>query len=82
MFNHPYPTVYGFFYCPCIHESADALMSLHATKRGAYVAMRAHKIAHYLECMSYDRYRGDTKRKFYKSEPYVEWSIKPVVVEP
>lgn len=36
-------TLYGFYYCPCIHESASALISLHRTEKGAQVAMEFHK---------------------------------------
>lgn len=35
--------LYGFYYCPCIHESASALISLHRTEKGAEIAMEFHK---------------------------------------
>ncbi|CAN7450287.1 hypothetical protein LJR066_002823 [Acidovorax sp. LjRoot66] len=37
--------VYGFFHNDCYHESAPRLVSLHATKRGAFKAMIAHQYA-------------------------------------
>lgn len=39
--------VYGYFYNPCIHESADGLVSLHATKELADRAMANAKQDHY-----------------------------------
>lgn len=35
--------VYAFMYCPCIHESAAAVISLHKTLKGAEIAMEFHK---------------------------------------
>lgn len=35
--------LYGFFHNPCIHESMAGLVSLHASKAGAWRAMRARK---------------------------------------
>lgn len=35
--------VYAFKYCPCIYESAYGTISLHATKKGAEIAMEFHK---------------------------------------
>lgn len=35
--------VYAFDYCPCIHESAWATISLHRTENGAIKAMNEHK---------------------------------------
>jgi hypothetical protein len=34
-------TLFGYFHNPFIHESAEALVSLHHTKAGAWRAMRA-----------------------------------------
>jgi len=36
--------VYGFYYCDCIYESAFALHSLHYSLKGAYRAMKEHRI--------------------------------------
>ena len=37
-------TLWGFFRCPCVYESAAyALASLHKTKAGAWRAMREHQ---------------------------------------
>lgn len=36
-------TLYGFFHCDCIYESAYGLVSLHASKAGAYRAMVAYQ---------------------------------------
>jgi len=35
--------LFGFFYNPCIHESAYGLISIHLTKEGAEKAMSEHK---------------------------------------
>lgn len=37
--------LYGYFRNPCIHESAAALVSLHATKAGAWRAKHAAMFA-------------------------------------
>jgi len=37
--------VYAFMYCPCIHESAFATVSLHKTEKGAEMAMAFDKEA-------------------------------------
>jgi hypothetical protein len=31
--------VWAFLYCPCIHESSFATVSLHKTEKGAEIAM-------------------------------------------
>ena len=36
-------SVYAAEWCDCVHESAFGIVSLHKTKRGAYLAMR-HKL--------------------------------------
>lgn len=36
-------TLWGFFRCPCVYESAYALVSLHKTKVGAWRAMSEHQ---------------------------------------
>jgi hypothetical protein len=35
--------VWAFLYCPCIHESSFATVSLHKTEKGAEIAMEFHK---------------------------------------
>lgn len=40
--------LYGFYYCPCIYESAPGLQSLHKTKEGAEAAME-NFLKEYLE---------------------------------
>ena len=37
--------VYAFEWCDCVFESAFGVKSLHATKVGAYRAMRAHLLS-------------------------------------
>jgi len=37
--------LYGFRYCPCIYESSYSTISIHKTKKGAYSAMKKHRIA-------------------------------------
>ena len=36
--------VYAFEWCDCVYESAFGVVSLHDTKKGAYVAMRKRKL--------------------------------------
>ena len=35
--------IYEFLYCPCIYESAWAIVSLHKTKERAKKALKKHK---------------------------------------
>lgn len=35
--------VFAHVYCPCIHESAEGVVSLHFTKEGAEKAMEKYK---------------------------------------
>lgn len=57
--------IYEFLYCPCVHESAWATVSLHRTKEGAEKAMKKHK---------------DVERrkfnKLYKDEPELKKQMK------
>ena len=39
--------IYEFLYCECVWESSSASMSLHRTKKGAYMAMRKHLMQEY-----------------------------------
>jgi len=41
--------VYEFCYCDCIYESAAATVSIHLSKKGAWEAMKKHKLEVYEE---------------------------------
>lgn len=55
--------VYAFEWCDCVYESAFGVQSLHATKAGAYRAMRANVLAYAasereMQLSGYPNYRG------------------------
>ena len=74
--------LWAYYYCGCIFESADALMSLHHTKVGAWKAMRtrmqheAHKERDFAI-----QFGGKTMMR-YKPLQYVRHSIGAVEVLP
>ncbi len=39
-------TLYGFYYNSCVHESADALVSLHKSEANALIAKHNHYTNH------------------------------------
>jgi len=68
--------VYCFEYCPCIYESASATMSIHMTIKGAYDAMKKHRLDTFQEWRELpNEYRKDFKDTFAK-----DWYItkKPI----
>lgn len=73
-------TLYGYFYCSCIYESADGLQSLHHTKAGAWRAMRKARVA---DC---ERERNDAltlgKKYAVYQDRYVRYFVHPVEVMP
>ena len=80
--------VYAFKYNPFIHESADAVVSLHKTREGAEKAMEDHKNQRKKEWEEHDQWQreeyGDSYEtlctaKFGQSE---SWAVEEVEVLP
>jgi len=73
-------TLYGFFYCSCIYESADALQSLHRTKAGAWHALRAALFARAVQereaALRFGRHL--TVERWWKYERY---TVHPIEVQ-
>ncbi|MCF0059951.1 hypothetical protein MUK70_11930 [Dyadobacter chenwenxiniae] len=71
--------IYIFYYNDCIFESAPFAVSLHYTKKGAYQAMRKHRIKCYNEYMEiFDKeFRRDWRDDFGKAWFIGEKEIKP-----
>jgi len=70
--------LYGFFYCPCIYESAPGLMSLHKSKDGAEKAMKAHKAK---EKIMWARiYDDEEERKEFPFGSHERWDVQEVEV--
>lgn len=59
--------VFAHVYCPCIYESAEAVVSLHFTREGAEKAVAAAKQEEYQEWVK--------DQQLYRDNP--EWGIKP-----
>lgn len=72
------PTVlYGYYYNPCIHESAAMLVSLHASKTGAW---RAKRRAHFAAAQdAREKYLSAGYPFDLRSE---RWFIAPIEVLP
>lgn len=70
--------VYAFKYCSCIYESADAVMSLHKTKKGAEMAMEFHKQKEYEEWKS--MYPEGTEDVDFKFGEYERWSVEELEI--
>lgn len=70
--------VYAFKYNSCTHESSWATISLHTTLKGAYDAMRKHKME------AYEEHRMLYRRREYRGEKmprYQDWYIDRVQVQ-
>jgi hypothetical protein len=82
-------TLYGFFFNSCIYESAEALVSLHETKAGAYRAMVADQRAEWeraRDAKLVDSIRGVGRRRGYfdylGERRSQHFCVKPVEVLP
>ena len=60
--------VYGYFYNPCIHESADGLVSLHMTRNQADIAMAADKQSRYESWLETNNYFKEQESIFGEDE--------------
>lgn len=75
-------TLHGYFRNPCIHESAAALVSLHASKAGAWRAKHAAMFAAVVEEREFGlRFAG---RSWLRNKPLRDsvYFIQPVEVLP
>lgn len=61
--------IYEALYCSCTHESSYATISIHKTKKGAYLAMKAHKENDYWENFNFGR-----KMRKYKDSK--SWAVR------
>lgn len=60
--------VFEFRYTDCIYESAAATMSIHFSKKGAWEAMKKHKLEVHEEWLQHGRYyRNSFKSTFAKA---------------
>lgn len=66
--------LYGFFHCPCVYESAARLVSLHATKAGAWRAKHRHQWQRWEELRA-PGYRRGTESRVYAQESV---AVRPV----
>lgn len=67
--------VYVFLYCPCIHESAHATMSIHRTEEGAKKAMKKHKDVKLKKFNDYLK-RNPHFTKYMKFGEHEDWCVK------
>lgn len=73
--------VYAFKYCPCIHESAWATISLHKSLKGAEIAMEFHKNEALKEHEDYLSRLDEEGRQW--AEPFGEyerWEVKELEI--
>lgn len=79
------PKLFAFRYCPCIHESSYATVSLHYSESGAVEAMERHRNREYLEYMEMASVIEDPDelREFVDDfGKYERWDVCPVEVLP
>lgn len=69
--------VYEFLYCGCIYESSYATMSVHKTIRGAYNAMKAHRLKTFNEW----RKEPNEFRRDNLDTVHQDWFIKKTKIE-
>lgn len=70
--------VYAFEYCPDVCDSVYGIISLHKTAKGAYNAMRAHRLN------VYNQWRNSMFRKKLegdKDTDYQLWRIRKLKLE-
>lgn len=69
--------VYQFLYCSCVYESSYSTISTHATLRGAYNAMKAHRLKSFTDWRK--------MKKFYRMRfldtVHQDWRIEKVEVK-
>jgi len=69
--------IYEFLYCDCIYESGYVTISLHRTLKGAYNAMKKHR----LKCFNEWRALPNEYRKDYLDTAFHSWRIQKTEIE-
>lgn len=69
-------SIYQFLYCYCIYESAYGTMSVHATAKGAYKAMKEHRLKVFNEW----RNSPNQYRKSFIDTVHQDWTIQKIDV--
>ncbi len=70
--------IYEALYCDCVHESSYATLSVHKTKKGAYTAMKQHKVNTYLRWYNDRILYGKDKIYGFPYNFAQNWSIRKV----
>ena len=73
--------LFGYFHSNCIYESAQALVSLHASKAGAWRAMHAARWAHEVDGREFQLLNGEIG-KGWKPLRDQSFSVRVVTVMP
>ncbi len=77
-------TVYATLYNSCIHESSAKVLSLHATKAGAWKAMQEHKRKDFIDnrnrAIRCGKFTFQSRAEDYNS-PHEWWGIRSYDVE-
>ncbi len=73
-------TVFAFMYCPCVHESAWATVSLHRTRKGAEIAMEFHK-AEALKEFNSDYTAEEIEKLGFKFGQFEDWCVEELEIE-
>lgn len=75
--DHKSRSLWEFWYCPNIHESTDATMSIHLTKGGAEKAMEKHKKELFEK---WNQHSKEFKRDV-KFASHEGWGVKEIKIE-
>jgi hypothetical protein len=73
--------VYLLLYNPCTFESAFATISIHRTKKGAYQAMRKHKLKCYEEYLKIKKATKGNRFYEHKFGEDEQWMIQKQKIE-
>ena len=74
--------VFAFMYNACIHESADATVSLHLTKHGAYRALRNNLWGACVRDREAHLQYGGPGADLYRTHEWERRFIQPMEVNP
>jgi len=74
--------VFAFLFCDCIHESGYGTVSLHATKRAAYKAMRKYVMKMAMDARDHALADGLVRRRgIDKPFAYQRWTVEAMMIE-
>ena len=71
-------TLWEFIYCPCIHESVAATVSIHRTKKGAEIAMEFHKAEALKE---FERWTKELSEDLFKFGRNEYWEVREIEIQ-